>query len=166
MKKTSVFLLVFSLLFSACGNSEPHEEASLSSFTSQNGYEISYPDTLSPVSLSADIDFVIMDDTTGSSVTVMTQAPDSDGDITEKSFREDKLSDGMDVRLISFKHKDINGLPSYEVTYKYNENTVTEIVYMTKKHIYRATYTELPGMSDKLREQMTAIITSLCVPTL
>ncbi len=163
MKKISVFLLVFSLLFSACGNAVSREEATLISFTSQNGYKITYPHALSPVSLSADIDFVIMDDNTGSSVTVMTETPENTDDITEKSFREDKLADGMDIRIDSFEEKEINGLPAYEVTYKYNENTVTEIVYISKRHIYRATYTELPGTPDKLREQMTAIIASLCV---
>ncbi len=162
MKKISVFLLVFSLVFSACGSTASREEATLISFTSQNGYEISYPDMFSPVSLSADIDFVVMDDNTGSSVTVLTESPESAGDITEESFCEDKLADGMDIRITSFEQKDINGLPAYKVTYKYNENTVTEIVYMAKKHIYRATYTELPGTSDKLSGQMTAIITSLC----
>lgn len=163
MKKISVLLLIFSLIFAACGNTASREETTLISFTSQNGYKLRYPHALSPVSLSADIDFVIMDDNTGSSVTVMTETPENTDDITEKSFREDKLADGMDIRIDSFEEKEINGLPAYEVTYKYNENTVTEIVYISKRHIYRATYTELPGTSDKLREQMTAIIASLCV---
>ncbi len=162
MKKTSVFLLVFALLFSACGSTASREETMLIPFTSQNGYKLTYPHTFSPVSLSADIDFVVMDDNTGSSVTVLTESPESAGDITEESFREEKLADGMDIGITSFEQKDINGLLAYEVTYKYNENTVTEIVYMSKKHIYRATYTELPGTSDKLHGQMTAIISSLC----
>lgn len=162
MKKTLFFLLLFSLLFSACGSPASPTEGTLLSFTSQNGYEITYPDTFSPVSLSADIDFVIMDGNTGSSVTVLTENPESVADITEESFREDKRSDDMDIRITSFEQKEINALPAYEVTYKYNENTVTEIVYMAKRRVYRATYTELPGTPDKLREQMTAVIASLC----
>ncbi len=162
MKKISAFLLTFSLFLSACGDASSPANVPLSSFTSQNGYEITYPDTLSPVSLSSDIDFVVMDDNTGSSVTIMTENTKDAGDITEKSFREDKLSDGMDIKIISFEQKEINGLPAYEVAYKYNENTVTEIIYMAERHIYRATYTELPGTSDKLHDQMIAIITSLC----
>lgn len=162
MKKILVFLFVFSLILSACGDASSPADVPLSSFTSHNGYEVTYPDTLSPVSLSSDIDFVVMDDNTGSSVTVLTEKAESVGDITEKSFREDKLADGMDVRINSFEQKEINGLPAYEVTYKYNENSVTEIIYMAEKCIYRTTYTELPGTSDKLHEQMIAIITSLC----
>lgn len=162
MKKISVFLLVFTLLFSACGSTASREDTTLISFTSQNGYKITYPHTFSPVSLSADIDFVVMDENTGSSVTVLTESPESAGDITKESFCQNKLADGMDIEINSFKQKEINGLPAYEVTYKYNENTVTEIIYIAKRHIYRATYTELPGTSDKLHVQMTAIITSLC----
>ncbi|MBQ4316356.1 MAG: hypothetical protein IJC42_03555 [Oscillospiraceae bacterium] len=162
MKKISILLLVFSLLFTACSNTVSREDTTLIPFTSQNGYEITYPDTLSPVSLSSDIDFVVMDDNTGSSVTVMTENTEDAGDITEKSFCDGKLSDGMDIKITSFEQKEINGLPAYEVTYKYKENTVTEIIYMAQKCIYRATYTELPGTSDKLHEQMIAIITSLC----
>ena len=163
MKKISVFLLVFSLIFAACGDTSSREETTLIPFTSQNGYKITYPHTLSPVSLSSDIDFVVMDENTGSSVTVMTENADNTKDLTEESFREEKLSDGMDITITAFAQKDINGIPANEVTYKYNENTVTEIIYMSTKHIYRATYTELPGTSDELREQMTAIIASLCV---
>ncbi len=162
MKRISVFLLVFTLLFSACGSTASREETTFISFTSQNGYKITYPHTFSPVSLSADIDFVVMDENTGSSVTVLTESPEPAGAITEESFREDKLADGMNIEINSFEQKELNGLPAYEVTYKYNENTVTEIVYMTKRHIYRATYTKLPGTSDKLHGQMTSIITSLC----
>lgn len=162
MKKISVLLLVFTLLFAACGNTPSQEETPLLSFTSRNGYEITYPDTFSPVSLSSDIDFVVMDENTGSSVTVMTENTEISDILSEESFREEKLADGMDIRISAFEKKDINGLPAYEVTYKYNENTVTEIMYIAKKHVYHATYTELPGTSDKLHGQMTAIISSLC----
>lgn len=161
MKKTLAFLFVFSLLFSACGDTSSPTDVPLSSFASQNGYEITYPEAFSPVSLSADIDFVVMDDNTGSSVTVLTEKVESADNITEKSFREEKLADGMDIRISAFEQKEINGLPAYEVTYKYNENTVTEIIYMAEKCTYRVTYTELPGTSDELYEKMIAIITSL-----
>ncbi len=157
-----MFLLAFTFLFSACGDHAPQDEEAPALFASQNGYEISYPASLSPVSLSSDIDFVIMDENTGSSVTVLTEDVTSSKDITEKSFREEKLSDGMDIEILSFEQKTVNELPAYEVTYKYNENTVTEIIYMASKRIFRATYTELPGTSDKIHNDMTAIISSLC----
>ena len=116
MKKISILLLVFSLLFTACSNTVSREDTTLIPFTSQNGYEITYPDTLSPVSLSSDIDFVVMDDNTGSSVTVMTENTEDAGDITEKSFCDGKLSDGMDIKITSFEQKEINGYLRFLIT--------------------------------------------------
>ncbi|MBQ8004054.1 MAG: hypothetical protein IJ299_03070 [Oscillospiraceae bacterium] len=155
-------LISLVIILTACGGQETQTEVELAVFSSENGYEVSYPDYFSPAALSSEIDFVIMDENTGSSVTVLTEDAALAEDITEESFCEEKLSDGMEIKILSFEQKTLNELPAYEITYKYNESTVIEIVYTASEHIYRATYTELPGTSDNMHNDMIAVISSLC----
>lgn len=163
-KKLSLILALMLIMLTGCGDTaEVPEPEELSVFFSENGYSVSYPAGYSPSALSGDIDFVVMDEISGTTVTILTAETDGAGDITEAQFEAEKSAEGMDIDVLTFEQKTINEIPALEVTYEYNESLVTEIIYTAESSVYRATYTELPGTSSDVRAEMTAIINSLTV---
>lgn len=166
MKKTlPIILALMLILFAGCTSSPiKNDGAELTTYSSDNGYTVSYPVGYEPTSLSSSIDFVIMDEVTGSAVTVFASAHKENVlDITEEDFSEQKKSEGINIRIKSFEFKTINDTPALVATYKYNENNVTEIIYDASDNTYYATYTELPGTSERLSSELLSVIYSLMV---
>lgn len=166
MKKTlPIILALMLILFAGCTSSPiKNDGAELTTYSSDNGYTVSYPVGYEPTSLSSSIDFVIMDEVTGSTVTVFASAHKENVlDITEEDFSEQKKSEGINIRIKSFEFKTINDTPALVATYKYNENNVTEIIYDASDNTYYTTYTELPGTSERLSSELLSVIYSLMV---
>lgn len=167
MKKTlPIILALMLILFAGCTSSPiKNDGAELTTYSSDNGYTLSYPVGYEPTSLSSSIDFVIMDEITGSTVTVLASAHEENVlDITEEDFSEQKKAAGMNnIKIKSFEFKTINDTPALVATYKYNENNVTEIIYDASDNTYYATYTELPGTSERLSNELLSVIYSLMV---
>lgn len=162
MKKTVLilFALILSLLCS-CGVNMERSEDPLMVYTSENGYAVTYYGGFKPSKLSAAIDFVVMDEETGSTVTILTEEGLGALDMTENEFKEKKLSDGMEIDISSFEKTEINGVPALRAEYRANESRVTEIIYDGGEKSFYATYTDLPGTQEELSRRMTAIINSL-----
>ena len=161
MKKVvSIILSALMVLVMLAGCSEKEEVAELLTYTSSNGYTVSYTDAFEPTELSSDIDFVVMDTNTGSVVTIQTMRDSIDG-YTEKSFEDEMEKNDMDIKVTSFGYETINGNNALVVAYTYNENTITQVMYDAGSKTYNAMYTELPGADNELRETMTAIIRSI-----
>ena len=151
-------LLIASLL-AACAGGEAAPSKVMTEYDSKNGYTVSYPEEYEPSALAHDVDFVIMDSVSGSSVTIQTKR--KVGEITEESFIEDMASDGMEIKVESFATELIGEKEVIVVSYTYNENEITEIIYFSGKKAYFATYTELPGAHSDFRNDMLGVIRSL-----
>ena len=151
-------LLIASLL-GACAGGETVPTKVMAEFDSLNGYTVSYPEEYEPSSLSHDIDFVIMDSVSGSTATIHTKR--NVGEITEESFVADMAADGMEIDVDSFSTELIGENEATVVSYTYNENEITEVIYFSGKKAFFATYTELPGAHSEFRKDMLGVIRSL-----
>ena len=151
-------LLIASLL-AACAGGEAAPSKVMTEFESKNGYTVSYPEEYELSSLSHDVDFVIMDSVSGSSATIQTKR--KVGEITEESFVDDMAADGMKIKVESFATELIGDKEATVISYTYNENEITEIIYFAGKKAYFATYTELPGAHSEFRKDMLGVIRSL-----
>ncbi|MBQ9986549.1 MAG: hypothetical protein IJP38_09650 [Oscillospiraceae bacterium] len=156
-------LLLSSMLLAACSPADDTPPAELVTFSSENGYELAYPSDLEPTSFSKEIDFVVMDSHSGTTVTVQSSAKQSGiTDISEKAFAEMVAAEGMaDIDISAFEKREQNGIPALVVMYTYNENEITRVIYDAPDKTYLATYTELPGTVDRIRAGFIPIIYSL-----
>lgn len=156
-----LILLMLSAILCGCADNEP-EKSDMVTFSSDHGYTVSYPASYTPTSLSSDIDFVIMDETTGSNVNILSRVSEGNVlDFTEEEFVSVMEEDGMDIELMVFEFKTVNETPALVATYKYKENEITQIIYDASDNTYYATYTELPGTSVKVSGEMLTVIYSL-----
>ena len=151
-------LLIASLLAS-CSGGDTAPSKVMAEYESRNGYTVSYPEEYEPSSLSHDVDFVIMDSVSGSSVTIQTKRNISE--VTEESFAEEMAADGMNIEIESFETELIGENEATVISYTYNENEITEVIYFVGKKAYFATYTELPGAHSEFCKDMLAVIRSL-----
>ena len=151
-------LLIAGLLVSCTGGEKAPLKV-MTEYESKNGYTVSYPEEYEISTLSHDIDFVIMDSVSGSTATVHTKR--GVGEITEESFISDMAEDGMEIDVEKFSTELIGENEAIVISYTYNENEITEIIYSNGKKSYFATYTELPGVKMEFRRDMISVIRSL-----
>ena len=151
-------LLIASLLASCAGGGKEIAKV-MTEYESRNGYTVSYPEEYEPSSLSHDVDFVIMDSVSGSSATIQTKR--NVDEITEEGFIEEMASDGMEIEIESFETELIGENEATVISYTYNENEITEVIYFVGKKAYFATYTELPGAHSEFSKDMLGVIRSL-----
>lgn len=166
MKKILSLVLVSLICFSAlaaCAPAEKEPPVELTEYSSENGYVLSYPEDLTPSSFSKEIDFVVMDAYTGTTVTVQTSDKKTDVlSLDKEEFSDMAKAEGLgDIEISAFEQREQNGIPALVVMYTYNENELTRVIYAAEDKTYFATYTELPGTSEKIRERFIPIIYSL-----
>ena len=166
MKKflsAALIFMMFSALLCGCADNEPERDALLT-FSSDHGYTVSYPEGYTPTSLSSDIDFVIMDETTGTNVNIVSQVREGDVlNITDEQFVEYMKNEGMDIELMAFEFKTVNETPALVTIYKYKESEITQVLYDASDNTYVATYTEMPGTPLDVCGDLLSVIYSLRV---
>jgi len=159
--RTVILTISLLALFAGCA-AEVAPEVELAEFNSDYGYSVMYPADLTPTSLSSNIDFVVMDEKTATTVSIeILEKLDSFSSLTEDDFVDEFIKEDLDIKIFSFEHTTINGMDAIIAKYPYKESEVTNIVYNAPDHLYHASYTELPGTSGKVREEFGAIIYSL-----
>ena len=159
----AIILLALGAVLAACSPSENEPPVVLTEYFSDNGYKLSYPEELTPSSFSREIDFVVLDNITGTTVTVQT-ADKKEGvlSIGEDDFSEMVKAEGLgEIEISAFEQREQNGMPALVVMYTYNENELTRVIYESDDKLYYATYTELPGTGDRVRSRFIPIIYSL-----
>lgn len=161
MKKLISFalILVLSLTLLVSCKSEPKRELNYVEFYSDNGYSLSYPDIYTPTTLTSKIDFVIIDDLSGSSLTVMTSKKEKD--LSKKGFEKRLRDDGIDTSITYFEEEKINDIPCIVMEYPYAGSKVTEIVYNASDNMYTATFTQLPDTDGDFVSDMEALLRKL-----
>ena len=168
MKKISLLLIsIFLILLSGCAKqvetfSPLPEGTKIKNYSSDNGYTVTYPAVYEPSVMSDEIDFVVLDENSGSTVNI--QSTDKQANvlpITKEEFSAKLLEEGMEIDILSVAEKTINETPALEVFYKYNENIITQIIYDASDKTYTATYTQLPGTNERVRTELGSIIYSL-----
>ena len=165
MKKTPLvsLSLILLILISACDGGRA-SRTTYSLFSSDNGYSISYPDYYSPSRLSSSLDFVIFDDETGSSLTILSEEKkDGIADMSEDDFCELLKKDGIDTSLDFFSRETINETPCVVTEYSYGNEKVKQIIYDASDNTYTLTFTEMPGTNEQFSSDMTRLLCELKV---
>ncbi len=166
MKKLICILLsVFLLFIAGCSDNGVSDDAEYATYSSDNGYTVKYPEKYNVSSLGSQIDFVIMDDETGSNVTIMREEKvDGISDMSEDDFISRIKSKGYDdIALLEFDKISISGIPCLVAKFSCNESTVTVITYDASDNTYTATCTILPGTRAGVSRDFDTVARGLMV---
>lgn len=166
MKKLICILLSAFLLFiTGCSDNSASDDAEYATYSSDNGYTVKYPEKYNVFTLGSQIDFVIMDDETGSNVTIMREEKvDGISDMSENDFILRIKSEGYDdITLLAFDKISINGIPCISGKFSCNESTVTMIIYDASDNTYTATCTILPGTRASVSNDFESVARGLMV---
>lgn len=161
MKKliSLTLILVLSLTLLTSCNGEAKRELNYVDFYSDNGYSLSYPDIYTPTTLTSKIDFVIIDDLSGSSFTVM--ASKKERDLSKSGFEKRLRDEGIDTDITYFEEIEINDIPCIAIEYLYADSKVSEIVYNASDNMYTATFTQLPDTDGDFVSDMEELLRKL-----
>ena len=164
MKRLFSAVLILCLCLAGCGETSGGSGDMLT-FSSDNGYSVSYPEKYTATSLGAHIDFVLMDDETGTNVTIQhKEKTDSPASMTKSEFVFKMKDEGYDkVEITAFEKESINDVPCLVAEFFCHESTVTKIFYYASDNTYIATLTLLPGTRSSVISDFTNIIRSLNV---
>lgn len=162
MKRLFSAVLILCLCLAGCGDVSGGSGDMLT-FSSDNGYSVSYPEKYTATSLGAHIDFVLMDDETGTNVTIQHKEKTYSVTSTTKSeFISDMKEEGYDkVEVTTFEKETINGTPCLVAEFFCRESTVTKVFYDASDNTYIATLTVLPGTRTSVLADFTNIIRGL-----
>lgn len=163
MKKFLLLLLLLSLCLCACEGEK--DEVSYLSYSSDNGYTVEYPDTYTVSHLSPSMDFVIMDDDSGSSVTILSK--EKQEGVLNSSVRDilDELtSEGyLDVSVDYIEEQEINGTPCLVVRGEAKGSSFVRVIYDASDNTYIATFTCLSGALESVERELEAVAMGLFV---
>jgi len=167
MKKIFTLTLICALaltLLVGCKGGEV-EKSELETFFSDNGYCVEYPQKYTVSHLGAEIDFVIMDEETGSNVTILrTEKVYGLETLTEREFISQMDDEGYDdIVLSSFDTEEINGTPCIVAEFEFGETKITKIIYDASDNTYTATLTLLPGTLESVKAELLTVIRSVMV---
>ncbi len=152
-----ISVLALALLTSCTG--EVKRELNYVDFYSDNGYTLSYPDIYTPTTLTSKIDFVIIDDLSGSSFTVMTSKKEKD--LSKSGFEKRLREEGVTTSITYFEEEEINDIPCIVIEYTYAGSKVSEIVYNASDNMYTATFTQLPDTDGDFVSDMETLLRKL-----
>ncbi len=164
MKKTvSLFLIIFTLFMLLVGCGEVSEDKTMLTYHSDNGYSVCYPTKYPLSSLGNDIDFVIMDEETGTNVTIQrTDKQEGISGIRRYEFENLMEKDGYDdISISSFEKATINSLPCIVAEFTCKESTVTKVIYDASDNTYIATLTQLPGIRTSVLAELKNVVMGL-----
>lgn len=163
MKKFILLLLALVLCLSACKGGG--EEITYLTYSSDNGYTVNYPDTYTISHLSPSMDFVIMDDDSGSSVTILSK--EKQRNVLNASTREvlDELEgEGyLDVSVDYIEEQEINGTPCLVIRGEAKGSSFVRVIYDASDNTYIATFTCLSGALDSVERELEAVAMGLFV---
>lgn len=163
MKKILSIVLAVALTFTlfACAP----ESSELTTYSSDNGYCVEYPENYTVSHLGSEIDFVIMDEETGTNVTILrTEKQNGVSDMDESDFVSMMKNEGYDdVELSSFEAKKLNSIPCIVAEFFVKETKIKKVIYDASDNTYIATLTVLPGTSDGVTAELDKVIFSLMV---
>ncbi len=163
MKKIISAILAISLICILCAcTSQPSK---LTTYSSDNGYCVEYPEKYTVSHLGSEIDFVIMDEETGSNVTILREEKqDGVSDMDERNFVSMMKDEGYDdIELSSFETKTLNSIPCIISEFFSKDTRIKKVIYDASDNTYIATLTILPGTSDGVAAELEKVIFSLMV---
>ncbi len=158
-------LCLLCLCLAGCGDDTSNKSKTMATYYSDNGYCVSYPEKYTPTSLGSEIDFVIMDEETGSNVTIQRTEKKSDvSDLNRAEFTSQMKKEGYSEVSISYFEKEIiNDIPCLVAEFSCKENTVTKVFYDASDNTYTATLTLLPGIRSSTLSDFRNVVRGLMV---
>ncbi len=163
MKKVISAVLAIILVCALCACAPTSSK--LTTYSSDNGYCVEYPENYTVSHLGSEIDFVIMDEATGTNVTVLrTEKQEDVSDIDERTFVSMMKDEGYDdIELSSFETKTLNSIPCIVSEFLSKDTKIKKVIYDASDNTYIATLTVLPGTSDGVSAELEKVIFSLMV---
>ena len=130
-------------------------------YVSDNGYSVKYPDKYTAKKIAKAIDFILVDEKSGSSINIVTAKNDGSlKKMTKEEFEESLKSTGMNVLIESYEDININGIPAVMAKYKYSGNDVTQTIIILDAIGYNITMTMCNGISDEILNDFEEILQS------
>lgn len=160
----SALLAIFFLASCASKEKTPDVSESLTqTYSSPNGYSVNYPEGYTPTKLSDAIDFVLMDEKSGTSVSVRTTEDVIDTDGEDAVFDYICKNEGVEIDRSSFACdiRDEGGESVISADYTLDGNAVSQTYRTENGKVYCATYVELPGTENETISLFKGIIDSL-----
>ena len=163
MKKIISVISALAIFCSLCSCAPTSSK--LTTYSSDNGYCVEYPEKYTVSHLGSEIDFVIMDEETGTNVTILrTEKQDGISDMSERDFVSMMKDEGYDdIDLSSFEAKELNSIPCVVAEFFSKETKIKKVIYNASDNTYIATLTVLPGTSDGVTAELEKVIFSLMV---
>ena len=134
-------------------------------FKSENGYSVIYPNHYEVVPESADIDFVVTDKASMSSVNISTIWEDSSVlfEVTKEGYQQLMLAQDMPVNTLDlYEVTQINGIDALRIQYTYNDTEFVQTFYkVNDKRTHCVTYSKTKTISDEAAKELEQITNTL-----
>lgn len=136
------------------------DEVGMMEFRSENGYSVIYPKKYTVVPESSEIDFLITDDISGSSVNISTINGDSEMlfEIEKEGYETMMGIQDMEISLDLYEITQINGIDALRIQYTYDDTVFMQTFFrIDEKRTHCVTFSKTSTVADDVAAELEHI---------